>query len=133
MMGKLTTVIRTPPLNADIKLVTGSYIRSQSHTLVIDILCVSYPDLTERAGRDLKTKKRLYSIRALFSLAPHTIHVDVPVCVVMSHLFLICQTCHLPTIDETAMTAHKLNTSDFKVLNISILSRNSTGTWKPHQ
>lgn len=54
----LTAVIWTPPLNADVEFVAGRHVGSQRHTLVVDVLFVSYPNLTECARRDLKTQKQ---------------------------------------------------------------------------
>lgn len=54
----LTAVIWTPPLNADVEFVARSHVGSQRHALVVDVLWISYPNLTECARWDLKTKKQ---------------------------------------------------------------------------
>lgn len=68
MRKSLTAVIWTPPLNADVEFVAGRHVGSQRHTLVVDILFVSYPNLTERAWWDLETQNRfsLYQACSFF-------------------------------------------------------------------
>lgn len=58
MRKSLTAVIWTPPLDADVEFVAGRHVGSQRHTLVVDVLLISYPNLAERAWRDLETQKR---------------------------------------------------------------------------
>lgn len=59
MRKSLTAVIWTPPLDADVEFVAGRHVGSQRHTLVVDVLFVSYPNLTECAWWDLETQIQL--------------------------------------------------------------------------
>lgn len=64
----LTAVIWTPPLNADVEFVARCHVGSQRHTLVVDVLFISYPNLTECARWDLETQKHfmLYHIELVY-------------------------------------------------------------------
>lgn len=55
--GNLTTVVRPPPLEADVEFVAGRGVGRKRHALVVDILLISDPDVAERARWDLETEK----------------------------------------------------------------------------
>lgn len=55
--GNLTTVVRPPPLDADIEFVAGRGVGCKRHALVVDILLISDPDVAECARWDLETEK----------------------------------------------------------------------------
>lgn len=54
-------MIRAPPLDADVEFVAGRRVGRQRHAPVVDVLLVSYPDVAERARRDLENHKSALS------------------------------------------------------------------------
>lgn len=77
----LTTVIRTPPLDADVEFVAGRRIGCQRHALVVDVLFISYPDVAEGARRHLKPQKSPSKDEVLlrpFKNGPFSRYVRVP-------------------------------------------------------
>lgn len=69
--GNLTTVVRPPPLDADIEFVAGRGVGRKRHALVVDILFISDPDVTERARWDLETEKAPNKDHRILLLPPH--------------------------------------------------------------